>query len=237
MLNTNGIERTLYVKRYFSPRLSYALKDIFRPSKAMRAWKAAEMLSKFGFHTAPTRAAGEKRTLGVLKDAFLITDEVRAPSLTDFIARFSSGSPPEILRRKRELLRCFGAEVGRMHLLGILHGDLLPGNILVDETSKPARIVFLDNDRTRRFLRNLPLKLVVRNLVQLGRFPLPCITSTDRLRFFKAYIDQNPRFKGTEKLLLSRIIGKTRRRVLKLEFAGDPAAEKLSFRLLMARKR
>jgi hypothetical protein len=236
VVNHNGAQRAFYIKRYFSPRLSYTLKDIFRHSKAMKAWKAAQMLSRDGFHTAPALAAGERRKFGILTDAFLITDEVCASSVAEVAGQLSLDPSPETMRRKRELIRSFGAEVGRMHALRILHGDLVPGNILVDASFEPAKFVFLDNDRTRKLLANLPLKLVERNLVQVGRFRLPGISSTDRLRFFKAYIGQNPRFKGKEKQLLARVIGKTRRRVLKLEHSGECAAETMSFRLLMACK-
>lgn len=124
-----------------------------------------------------------------------------------------------------------------MHLLGIVHGDLLPGNILVDESQPKAKFVFLDNDRTRKLLRTLPVKLVVRNLVQLGRFPLPGITLTDRLRFFKAYIEENPRFSGREKQLLNMIVIRTRERVLEIERLTGETAATLSFRALMSGKR
>jgi hypothetical protein len=211
-LNRN--EHTFYVKRYFSPRVSYTLKDIFRSSKALHAWNASLLLDRFAFHTAPLIAAGEKRKLGLLKDAFLVTEAVEAPAILEFAGTtFSTARSPKKLTEKRGLVRALGVEVGRMHLLGIVHGDLLPGNILVDDSEKPPRFFFLDNDRTRRLFGHLSVKTVVRNLVQLGRFPLPGVTLTDRLRFFKAYVEQNPRFKGKERELLARVVSKTRERL------------------------
>lgn len=242
---------TLYVKRFFSPNIGYSLKDFFRASKAVKAWKAGLMLEGYGFHCASSVVVGEKRRWGRLVDSLLVATEVKAPSIIEFLEKWADASrdtdairrdtdairrDTDAIRTKRRLIGALGGEVGRMHLLGILHGDLLPGNILVDESEGKARFVFLDNDRTAKFIRNLPDKLVVRNLVQLGRFVLPGVTLTDRLRFFKAYIEQNPRFKDREKDLLRRIVRKTRRRVIKIGEIEPAAADSVSFRDLMSGK-
>lgn len=87
---------------------------------------------------------------------------------------------------KRGILRALGSEIGRLHLAGFIHGDLTPFNvrIVVDE---PLRFAFIDNDRTRRNILFARERHRLRNLVQLGRFALPGITRTDRMRVFRAY--------------------------------------------------
>src|SRR5207253_7588963 len=85
-------------------------------------------------------------------------------------------------RAKRTLLRALGAEVGRLHAAGFVHGDLVPPNVRVVD----GRFVFLDNDRTRRGA--LLVRMAGRrNLVQLGRFVVPGLTLTDRARVLAAY--------------------------------------------------
>lgn len=49
------------------------------------------------------------------------------------------------------------------------------------------RFGFIDNDRTRRNVVVARERHRLRNLVQLGRFALPGITRTDRMRVFRAY--------------------------------------------------
>src|SRR5205814_2445217 len=83
---------------------------------------------------------------------------------------------------KRALLRALGAEVARLHAAGFVHGDLVPPNVRVSGD----RLVFLDNDRTRRS-RLLVAVGARRNLVQLGRFVVPGLTLTDRARVLDAY--------------------------------------------------
>jgi glycosyltransferase involved in cell wall biosynthesis len=236
-VKTNAIEHRFYIKRFFSAGLGYTIKDLFRVSKALRAWNVSFLLARYGFATPPVVAAGETRRCGFLADSFLVTEEVNAPTIPQYLSTHHGHRSAPALRKKRRLVRSLAAEIGRMHLIGIIHGDLLPGNILIDDSGEPATFFFLDNDRTRKFARMTIGNLMIRNLIQLGRFPLPGITLTDRLRFFKAYIEQNPVFRGKERELLARIVQKTRSRVLKIECADDPDAKNLSFRLLMSGKR
>jgi predicted unusual protein kinase regulating ubiquinone biosynthesis (AarF/ABC1/UbiB family) len=77
-----------------------------------------------------------------------------------------------------------------MHAAGIFHGDLRLGNVLVQKNEGQWRFFFIDNERTKKFYR-LPSRLRLKNLVQINMFRYD-IGNTDRLRFFKAYLKENP---------------------------------------------
>jgi hypothetical protein len=87
---------------------------------------------------------------------------------------------------KRTVLRALGAEIARLHLAGFIHGDLTPFNIRIMVDVVPS-FTFIDNDRTLRNVVIARARRRRRNLVQLGRFALPGITRTDRMRVFRAY--------------------------------------------------
>lgn len=92
--------------------------------------------------------------------------------------------------QKRLLLRALGEEIARLHRAGFIHGDLTPFNLFVIPEHVP-RFVLLDHERTRRCGR-LSTRNQLKNLVQLGRFALPSITLTDRLRVLRAYALARP---------------------------------------------
>ncbi|MCD5390551.1 hypothetical protein LR007_01610, partial [candidate division NPL-UPA2 bacterium] len=81
-----GRER-IAIKRYDRPALKRKLKDIFRPSKAMREWRVGNRLIERGIQAAAPLAVGERRRLRILKDSFLICREIEgANKLRDYIS-------------------------------------------------------------------------------------------------------------------------------------------------------
>ncbi len=58
-----------------------------------------------------------------------------------------------------------GRRVAELHRLRFTHGDLLPGNLVV--TSDRANVVWLDNDRSRRWFPVIPPSARRRNLAQI----------------------------------------------------------------------
>jgi serine/threonine protein kinase len=130
--------------------------------------------------------------------------------------------PPGPLRsaQQRVLLRRLGETVGHMHRLGISHGDLRCGNIHVTRCSGELQFVFLDNERTVRY-RRLPARLRLKNLVQLNMHRADVISSTDRWRFWRAYLQQNPDLQDQARVWGRRVARKTAWR-LQRRFAKRP---------------
>ena len=179
----------LYLKIYYPSTPLEGLKDLFRHSRAFRAFRACRVLSLHGFHVPIGVAAGEIRTLRWVRLAFLLTLSVPALPLPQYVkAQYPSDGEGPAVRRKREFLRQLALEVRRMHRLGFIHGDLLASNIMVQANEDQLNFYTLDHDRTRRYPAWLPNGLWRRNLVQLNRVELPGISVRDRIRFLKFYL-------------------------------------------------
>ena len=181
-LPSDGAPLRAFAKIYRSSRRTDALKDLWRSSKPFQALRAGMLLKGDGFHVAPVLAAGEARRFRRLQRGFLLTEEVAWPTVAR-LAEDLAQSPA----RRRLVAGALGAEVGRLHRLGYVHGDLLVTNILVEEGGPAPRFCFLDNDRTRKAPLVGKHHQQRRNLIQLNRLPLPGVTHGDRLRAFVAY--------------------------------------------------
>ncbi len=219
-----------YLKIYSPPKGAARIKDVMRRSKAMRALKQTDALSRLGFHVPPVVAAGEERASGFLRNAFLLMREIEGQPLIQVLReRFVPPlETPEITRKRRWLSR-LAAEIRRMHVNGFVHGDLVPSNVFVGfDADEDAIFYFMDHDRTRRYPRRLPQWLWRRNLVQLNRIVLPGVSLQDRMRFARVYFDK-ARWGPRERRLIRWLERKTRRRRKECE----RVEAKVSFRELM----
>ena len=89
-----------------------------------------------------------------------------------------------------------------MHKVGIVHGDLRPGNILMEPSETP-RFVMIDIERNS-FHQVIPLHLVQKNLVQLIKcIPFKEFTARDRLTFYHEYHAAYGRFDKSEQKKLA----------------------------------
>ncbi len=175
-----------FLKRYHPGDWPTRIKDILRPSKALRALRMSVVLAADGFHVARVLAAGERRRGWYLERAFVLTAAVEWPPL-GALAEALGELPPDVrIARRRAALAGLGREVGHFHRLGYVHGDLVATNILGAE-DPPVRFCFLDHDRSRRGLIVSRRHQQRRNLIQLNRLILPGITHADRLRVFVGY--------------------------------------------------
>ena len=98
-----------------------------------------------------------------------------------------------------------------MHKLGIFHGDLRAGNILLQHNDQRRCFFLIDNERTRQFTA-IPLRLIIKNLVQLNMVQTG-ITNTDRMRFLKAYNEQLLFPDNVIRLLCEQTMRKTNKRL------------------------
>ncbi|MBV8771888.1 MAG: hypothetical protein JO166_06090 [Deltaproteobacteria bacterium] len=168
----------LFVK-YFDPPAGWKrLKSSWRRSCPSRAARMSEALRAAGFSVPAILLYGAHRES---RRQLIVTS--RAEGDGPILALRALGGS---IAAKRAILRALGTEIGRFHLAGFIHGDLTPFNIRI-VTHEPARFAFIDNDRTRRNVVIARGRHRLRNLVQLGRFALPGITRSDRMRVFRAY--------------------------------------------------
>jgi hypothetical protein len=173
-----GQSGDLFVKHFDAPAGWERLKSWYRRSRSSKTVRITAALEAAGFSVSPVLVQG------------VHSDSQRELIVT---ARAAGDGPILALRglngsifAKRAALRALGAEVGRLHLAGFIHGDLTPFNIRIMVARIPC-FTFIDNDRTRGHVVIARARRRRRNLVQLGRFALPGITRTDRMRVFRAY--------------------------------------------------
>ncbi len=211
----DGMERWIYFKRYLWRSALDFIKHLVRPSRAKRAFKATLMLEKNGFEAPVVVAMGECKSSFLDRENFLATIEVEdAKQIYQFMPESAEDLTKEQLRDKRELIRVFGRTVGRMHARSIFHGDLKVVNVLARQEKKGWVFSFIDNERTKKFYR-LPAWLRLKNLVQLNVDRTDALTVTDRIRFFKSYLQENPSIARKKSKWVKKIIAKTNLRLAK----------------------
>jgi Lipopolysaccharide kinase (Kdo/WaaP) family len=208
-----GTEQRLFLKAFYGTTALGSFKDLFRHSKAIRSFRLTETLGGLGFNAPIAIGAGEERCFNILRRSFIVTLPVNGLPLPNFLR--DQYNPPVAgisLTQKREILAALAREIRRLHDLGFVHGDLVPGNIFVTLAAPgTARFFFMDNDRTRRYPTWMPQGLWKRNLVQLNRFPLAGISLQDRMRFFHAY-SRRKRLGRQDRTLVNWLERKTRQR-------------------------
>lgn len=181
-IDLHGKRELLYLKRFPHRSLADAIKHLFRPSRASRAFKAGLTLPKYGLHTPQMVAFLQKKDGPIHSEDILITHAMtNATALSDFL----SACKPIAPQKKRDLMADLGRTIGQMHAAGICHGDLRGGNVFIEEKSDGWQFFFIDNERTVKY-RLLPSRLKRKNLVQLN-MQQANVSTTDRIRFLKNY--------------------------------------------------
>ncbi len=171
-------ETEFFVKLLDAPRGLKAIRRLLLGSRAARMRAILDALVGAQIAIAPVlllgdERAGDRRTL-------MVTARVEGEPLPRLL-RALAAAPA--LRRER--LDALGAEVGRLHRAGFIHGDLTPYNIFVT-AGPPARFSLIDHERTTRPRLNWERRRL-RNLVQLCRFDIEGMGPADRLRIVDAY--------------------------------------------------
>jgi tRNA A-37 threonylcarbamoyl transferase component Bud32 len=209
-----GADRVIYFKEYVRRSAWDSIKELFRPCRAMRAFRASRMLADAGFLVPTVLAAGSAGGGPFAKRSFLATAEVEGARRIDkYLVVESPDRAACSVQDRRDLLRSLGRTIGRMHNMGIVHGDLRPGNVLARKVEGRWEFFFIDNERTRKrpyVSRHARLK----NLVQINMLPNG-LTQTDRMRFFHAYILMNTCVCLYRRQWAREIVARTRRRLLK----------------------
>lgn len=113
----------------------------FGKSRALQNFNANLLLQQNGFNTATVILAARNTSSTQTQDLF-IAEEIRGQSLH----RATLNASPE---QFNQLLTNLGQTIAQFHRAGFIHGDLLPGNIILQQNSN--KLFFIDNDRTRRF--------------------------------------------------------------------------------------
>ena len=208
-------EETFYYKEFHNRGLKDLLKSLVGITRSKRAFIAGRQLLQSGFPTPEPVLHGVVKTVFFIRKNFMITMAVSGDKTYEYFKhRYHLPVPVELLEEKRGVIYAAGREVGRLHRAGIFHGDLRVGNLIIDGYGQAAKIYFVDNERTKHY-ETLSAGKRLKNLVQLNMVGLPHISSTDRLRFMNSYLKENPELEPTAREMIRKIIGKTKKRLLK----------------------
>lgn len=204
----------VYLKEFLGRGTVEALKNLFRPHRALRALNAERQLDSAGFKVAATLIVGWQQRLGVKYRFFSVTRDLgELIDLYQCAARLQGAT----LKHKRRWLAAIADAVAQLHQAGFSHGDLRPGNLLIGEQGGQISCAWLDNERTRRYTI-LPMRLRIKNLVQLNMLLSSAIGRRERLYFLLRYCRH---FAALDCRLLGRQVeDKTRQRLHRLVARG-----------------
>ncbi len=205
-------ETTVYLKEYLYKNILDAIKHLIKRNHAKRVALATELLSSNGLNAPEILIYGWKAGLPFSNHFFTVAREISdSKSVSQTIRKFESENTDITIRRK--FYSALGKEIGKLHAKNISHGDLRSGNILVQENNGDWIFYYIDNERTQGF-KQLPMKLRIKNLVQVNMLRSSAISRTDRLRFFKEYIRENKSINTKE--IISIVHDTTYKRLIKL---------------------
>lgn len=172
--STIGAFHGLVLKRYNQNKPLNYFKDLFRPSRARRAYACAEMFARLGIPTPRVIAAAERRCCRVLLRSYLVAEEIAPAADLRSMDRLPLG------------VACRAGEVvGKMHQAGFTHDDLKEANLIVDGAGE---VYVLDLDGVDH-VGAVSWGAAASNLERLdrGARSYPYVGAAQRLAFLRGY--------------------------------------------------
>jgi tRNA A-37 threonylcarbamoyl transferase component Bud32 len=126
---TVGAADHLVLKRYNFRKPGNALKDLFRASKARRAYQKGYHLELAGIPTAKIVATVDRRCCGVLFSSCVLMEEISGAQELGAYLRKATDIAPDLARQAAEL-------IGTLHREGLAHRDLKESNVILDANQR-----------------------------------------------------------------------------------------------------
>ncbi len=190
--STVGKADGLVLKRFNFRKVQNLFKDLFRRSRAERAFQKAYHLELVGVPTARPVAAAQRRVCGVLLRSYILMEELRG--VTELGAWIKAGHQPDA-----GLVRDLARLIARLHDEGFSHRDLKFSNIVI---GADRRLSVLDLDGLV-FVHTLPESRAAGDLERFARAAeaLPGLSARWRPLFVRTYcrarrLQQMPRSHG-----------------------------------------
>ena len=171
---TIGRVHGLVLKRYNLRKWLNLIKDLFRPSKARRAYRQSYHLELAGILTARPIATADRRVLGLLWSSYLLMEEV---SEARHLGQWQGDS--------RHGARVLAELLARLHNEGFSHRDLKETNLVFDASDH----LFLIDMEGLAHLGSVPMARAALDLARLARAAaqLPRCSRAERFRFLRVY--------------------------------------------------
>lgn len=201
-IRLGDVDLQVFIKRARRKRFVRLFFDLFRRSRALRAFYLGHALLGRHIYTALPLAAIERRRWGFLTDSILITEQVEGLHLNKFLNRYLRNSNneevsvnlPESARKRlaQQVLWQLGRLLRRLHEERFAHRDLKTSNVLVHwsgPTAGAPQLVLVDLDGVSRVLR-VTARRQFRGLMRLNVSLLECpvVNHAGRLRMLLGYL-------------------------------------------------
>ncbi len=156
------IDQDYFIKRYNCAGWLYRLKNMVRPSRALRSWHAALRFRDCGVPTPEPLFCLEERHWGFLGRAYIIF-----PFFADGIDLLRLWPQLDPVAQETCLDR-LAVILGHMHVQGVYHGDTNWRNILVRRHENEWRFDLIDLDGCR-FMKKPSKEKAMRDLNHFNR--------------------------------------------------------------------
>ncbi|NWF94046.1 MAG: hypothetical protein HXY46_14190 [Syntrophaceae bacterium] len=217
---TDGNKRVC-VKQFCYPTLWKMFKENFRRSRGLRAWVAGNGLRARGIPCLKPLALMERRNWMGLKESFFLMEASEGDHELD---RYLSKGFIDF-KEKRSFINTFAQWLSKLHKMNLYHEDMKTCNIVVSKHGEIWNFYLLDLEDVRLGKKVVGRKLF-RSLLQLNTSTPKVISTADRIRFLKAYLNHNPMVED-RKNFLKELVVESKRRDLVYISPGGTVIEKL----------
>lgn len=217
VIDTPDGPRVVVYKRFNLKSPVGAVKNLFRPSPALRSWLTGNSVRDRGLPTARPLAAFHRTKLGISLTGYAVFDKVPdALGLPEAV--LASGARVDVLREWADRL---GRLVRRMHDRQVSHRDLKAPNLLMSG-GEPVLIDLVGVETGRP----VPRATRVRDLARLNASFLGSrtVSRTDRLRCLRAYLGWGLHGKGDWRSWWRQVEEATRAKAKRNTRVGRPLA-------------
>lgn len=191
----------LYVKIYRSA--GKKLRRFICRSRAQAEWENLKYFQSLGIHTPDLIAYGERRAWGLFRMGVIIIREI--PSAFDLM-KLSYEQP--MLFKQRSWLNHVMDKVAsftrQLHAKGFIHNDLKWRNILIECSTLPSRVYFIDCPIGRRRYGYMKHRGIIKDLACLDKVARNVLSRTNRLRFYLYYVKQKT-LSSADKRIIKKI--------------------------------
>jgi tRNA A-37 threonylcarbamoyl transferase component Bud32 len=219
--------RAVVYKRFILKSCTGGVKNLFRPSPALRSWVIGNAVRDRGLPTARPLAAFHRTRLGVPLAGYVVCEKVPdAVGLPEAVAGLD-GLPEHVRRRGlHEWADKLGRLVRTMHGRQVAHRDLKAPNVLMAGPDPLAAEPVLIDLVGVEAGRPVPEAVRVRDLARLNASFLGShrVSRTDRLRFLRAYLGWGLRGRGDWKSWWRKVGEATRAKAARNARTGRPLA-------------
>ncbi|MBI4831259.1 MAG: hypothetical protein HY801_06830 [Candidatus Lindowbacteria bacterium] len=186
-------EGKIFVKEFSSGGVMKLLESMFYMHRGKRAWTAGHLLQILGVPCAEPLALIEDKRFGLLRTSYLLMREITgAAPLNVFLRnryfRISGRLSCDEIREKKDFIYAGALALRALHSRNIYQKDFSGKNVLVRAGGNGEISFYCVDSDSVQFPQRISLRRRLKNLAQLNGLPT-CVTTVDRIRFFKHYFN------------------------------------------------